>query len=92
MKKEKSLYLVPWIEVEYGWGERSEGYKVFNDLEECKKSTNKSSEEGNYESGGGYFGPVRPLCYYEVPFDKEIDKNVFVDHLPKFHSNINYFK
>ncbi len=92
MKKEKSLYLVPWIEVEYGWGSRHEGYSIFDNLDECEKSTKKASENGNYESGGGYCGPERPLCYYEVPFDKELKKQGNVKDLPKFHSDVKYFK
>lgn len=60
------LYAVPWIEVEYGWGDRPEGYKVFDNLEECISSTKESSANGNYESGGGYCGPVRPLYYIQV--------------------------
>jgi hypothetical protein len=84
-------YVVPWIEVEYGWGERDEGYVVFDNLEQCKKKTLDDSENGNYESGGGYFGPVRPLHYYETtdyiegPFPK------FVKTI-KFKSDIFYIK
>ncbi len=85
------MYLVPWIEVEYGWGDRPEGYKVFTDEKEMIKTTNHDSENGNYEGGGGYFGPIRPLCYYEAPFDKNIAKSWPKD-LPKFHSNLKYFK
>lgn len=60
----KILYAVPQIEVEYGWGDRPEGFKVFESLEDCIQSTKESSEKGNYP--GGYMGPVRPLHYYEV--------------------------
>ncbi len=63
----KTLFAVPWIEVEYGWGDRPEGFKVFDNLEECISSSKESSATGNYESGGGYFGPERPLHYYEIP-------------------------
>ena len=59
----KTLYAVEWVEVEYGWGERPEGFKIFDNLEECITSTKESSQNGNYESGGGYFGPKRPLEY-----------------------------
>lgn len=86
--KVKSLYLVPWIEIEYGWGDRPEGYKVFETLEQCISETKKDFETGNYESGKGYFGPVRPLCYYEVPFDNQLANRCFVDELPKFKSGL----
>jgi len=86
MSKEKSMYLVPYIEVEYGWGSRSEGYSVYSDLNECINNTKKNSERGNYESGGGYYGPERPLKYYEAPFDKKIVDKGWADELPKFHA------
>lgn len=79
----KILYAVPWIEVEYGWGDRPEGYKIFDDLETCISSTKESSANGNYESGNGYFGPFRPLGYYEIvdeingPFPKFVNKIEF---------------
>ena len=63
----KVVYGVEWIEVE--WGQRSEGYALFLDENDCIASTRKSSERGPYPSGGGYLGPVRPLEYYEIPFD-----------------------
>lgn len=84
----ESLYLVPWIEIEYGWGDRNEGYKVFSSLDECISSTKESSSNGNYE--GGYFGPERPLQYYEVPFNIEIFNEKFVKNLPKFRSEIKF--
>lgn len=65
----KTLYAVPWIEVEYGWGERSEGFKVFDDLDTCIESTKKSSFDGNYD--GGYMGPERPIRYCETPDEIE---------------------
>ena len=77
----KTLYAVPWIEVEYGWGERPEGYKIFEDLEECIKSSKESSENGNYK--GGYCGPERPLYYYETPDE-------IVGSFPKFVKSIKY--
>ena len=61
----KVLYAVPWIEIEYGWGSRDEGYKVYDSLDECISNTKSRSEDGNYEDG--YFGPYRPLVYYETP-------------------------
>ena len=87
---EKVLYLVPWIEVEYGWGDRPEGYKVFDNLEECIKDTKEKSNNGNYE--GGYFGPERPLMYCESPYNEELLDQVFIKKLPKFKSNWNYIK
>lgn len=87
----KTRYAVPWIEVEYGWGERSEGYKVFEDLDECISSTKVSSENGNYESGGGYMGPERPLHYYETPDEIDGDFPKFVNKI-KFKSNPIYIK
>lgn len=86
------MYLVPWIEIEYGWGDRPEGYKVFDNKEKMIESTKESSVKGNYESGRGYFGPIRPLCYYEAPFDEEVVKTWGPDKLPHFHSHINYIK
>jgi len=65
----KTLYAVPWIEVEYGWGDRPEGFKVFDNLDECLESSKTSSENGNYD--GGYMGPERPMYYYETPDEIE---------------------
>lgn len=62
----KTVFGVEWIEVEFG--QRPEGWKVFLDEEECAKSTLKSSSSGAYTGGGGYFGPVRPLEMYEIPW------------------------
>ena len=77
----KTLYAVPWIEVEYGWCSRDEGYKVFDNLDDCIKLSKEESADGNYD--GGYFGPERPLYYYETP--DEID-----GEFPKFVKNIKY--
>ena len=87
---EKSLYLVPWIEVEYGWGDRPEGYKVFNNLEECIQTTNKDSNNGNY--AGGYCGPERPLMYCETPYNEDIASKMFINKLPKFKSDWVYIR
>jgi len=82
----KILFAVEWIEVEYGWGDRPEGYLVFDNLNKCIEDTKESSKTGNYE--GGYMGPVRPLGYYETtdliegPFPK------FVKEI-KFKSKFN---
>lgn len=79
----KILFAVPYIEVEYSWGEHPEGYKVFDNLEQCINTTQEESMNGNYPSGDGYFGPVRPLHYYETPdeipgpFPKSVDKIKF---------------
>lgn len=64
----KVVYAVAYVEIEYGWGDRSEGYALYLDKEECIKQTKKASKNGNYEGGGGYYGPVRPLSYCEVPY------------------------
>lgn len=61
----KKIYLVPWIEVEFGWGSRPEGYKVFLEEKTCIACTKEDSISG--QGAGGYFGPVRPLRYYEAP-------------------------
>ena len=66
------IYAVPWIEVEFGFGQRDEGHKLFVDLAECIASSKESSRTGC--SNGGYIGPERPLHYYEVPFDV-LEKN-----------------
>lgn len=86
----KVLYAVPWIEIEYGWGSRPEGYKLFESLEECKKQTAIDSEVGNYSGGGGYCGPERPLHYYETTHEINIPLPGFINNL-KFKSNIKYF-
>ena len=89
----KILFAVPYIEVEYGWGEHSEGYKVFDNLEQCINTTQEESMNGNFPSGGGgyfgperYFGPVRPLHYYETPDEIPGPFPKFVDKI-KFKSN-----
>ena len=61
----KIVYAVPYIEVEFG--QRDEGYKLYLDKARCVFETKKSSNNG--ASSDGYFGPVRPLRYVEVPFD-----------------------
>ena len=81
----KTLYAVPWIEIEYGWGSRPEGYKIFEDLQECIEKTKTDSSNGNYESSGGYLGPERPLYYYETPDEIDGPFPTFVDKL-KFKS------
>jgi hypothetical protein len=77
----KTLYAVPWIEVEYGWGSRPEGFMVYDNLDECIEQTKLKSEDGNYDSG--YFGPERPLGYYETPDEIE-------GPFPKFIDKINF--
>ena len=82
----KILFLVPWIEVEYGWGDRPEGYQVFDSVEECINSTKKASIDGNYESGSGYCGPERPLHYLII---NDIS-NVIEGPFPKFIQKTEY--
>ena len=82
----KILFAVPYIEIEYGWGEHSEGYKVFDNLEQCINTTQEESTNGNYSNGDGYFGPVRPLHYYETPDEIPGPFPKFVDKI-KFKSN-----
>ena len=52
-----------WIESESGWGQSSEGYKLFSDKEEMFKDFNKK------RGGDYYIGPVRPNYYVEIPYD-----------------------
>lgn len=63
----KVVYAVEFIEIDFG--QRDEGYSLYLDKDVCIASTKKSSQAGPYSGGGGYYGPVRPLCYVEVPFD-----------------------
>lgn len=59
------VYAVEYIEVEFG--QRDEGYNFYLFKDECIEDTKKNSASGAYP--GGYIGPVKPLCYIEVPFD-----------------------
>lgn len=61
------VYGVPWIEVEYGWGDRPEGWHLFLHKEQCINASKEASKEGG--SAGGYIGPIRPLTYTEIPLD-----------------------
>ena len=63
----KIVYAVEYIEIDFG--SRPEGYSLYLDKDECTERTKKSSESGSYGDGGGYYGPVRPLVYVEVPWD-----------------------
>lgn len=65
----ESAYIVPWLESEGGWGQRSEGYKIYLDLEFCKKDTKEASAKGYMPSCDTYYGPARPLRYFEIPLD-----------------------
>jgi len=76
----KTLFAVPWIESEAGWGAKPVGYKVFDNLEECKNSTVESS---NSSGGDYYIGPERPLHYYETPDEIE-------GPFPKFVGRIRF--
>ena len=70
-KKKKKLagpvYGVPYIEVDFG--QRDEGWSLYLDKAECIKNTKASSARGAYSGGGGYYGPERPLHYYEIPIE-----------------------
>jgi len=60
----KTLFAVPWIDIEYGWGSKPDGFKIFDNLEDCIRITKEDSFNGNFN--GGYIGPERPLQYYET--------------------------
>ena len=75
------LFAVPWIEVEFG--QRPEGFKVYDSLNECVEDTKVKSRTGCYD--GGYFGPERPLRYYETPDEISGQFPTFVNEL-KFKS------
>ncbi len=86
----KIMYAVPWVDIEYGWGGKSDGYKVFETIDECITESIKDSENGNYE--GGYIGPERPLIYCETNDELDIKKfPAFVKSL-KFKSNFKNIK
>jgi hypothetical protein len=40
----KVVFAVEYIEVEYGWGDRPEGYALYLDKDECVKQTKKASK------------------------------------------------
>jgi hypothetical protein len=90
IKSDKTLYAVPWIDIEYGgWGSKPDGYLIFDDLSECIRSTKKSSEKGGYSNG--YHGPEKPLCYYEIPStNNEGDKYPFATIKIKYRSEKIY--
>lgn len=85
----KVLFAVPYLEIEYGWGERDHDYKVYDNLEECIEATKKASANGNYP--GGYYGPERPLHYYETPDEIQ---GTFPQHVKKlnFTGQLIYIK
>jgi hypothetical protein len=68
----KIVYAVEYIEVDFG--QRSEGYSLYLDLDKCRTATLKASVGGSYGEVGGYYGPMRPLCCVEVPFDSLDEK------------------
>jgi len=74
------VYAVRYIEVEFGWGDRPFGWKLYTDKERCKTETKqKSTEAGNdAQNGSDYYGPERPLVYEEIPLDciDEKDKEI----------------
>ncbi len=61
----RTVYYAQIIEVEFG--QRPEGCIVALDVELLKRTIKKLSDEGAYADGGGYYGPERPLGYYECP-------------------------
>ena len=65
-KDPEIVFAVDYVEVEFGM--RDEGTSLYIDLNHCKKETIKNSEKGVYKGGGGYYGPIRPLVYFETPF------------------------
>ncbi len=77
--EKKEFYAVPWIEIEYGWGDRPEGYKIFDNLEDCINTTKEDSKNGSYS--GGYIGPIRPLYYYKIPYNVDLKPHSFIDTL-----------
>ena len=85
----KTLFAVPWVDVEFGWGSKPDGFKVFDDINTCIEKTKEDSYNGNFN--GGYVGPERPLHYYETPDEINGPFPVFVNNL-KFFSNPIYIK
>jgi len=63
----KTVYAVQYIEIDFG--DRDEGYALYLDVEQCIKCTLDASLRGAYTNGGGYYGPMRPMGYYEIPID-----------------------
>lgn len=63
----KTVFGVPYIEVECGWGSRPWGWKLFPDIETAATQAALDSNEG--PSDGGYLGPERPIYIYEIPAD-----------------------
>jgi len=73
----KVCYGTPYIEVEFG--QRDEGWMLYLTEKDCIASTKDASVKGVYSGGGGYYGPVRPLHYYEIPLaalDTSLKKNL----------------
>ncbi len=64
---EGPIYAVQWIEVEFG--QRPEGWALFTDVDRCISETKKSCKNGRYAEDGGYYGPVKPLRYHEIPVE-----------------------
>ena len=60
----KTIFGVKWIEVEYGWGDRPEGWKLYATLQEAIDGAKADSANGNFE--GGYCGPTRPVTVVEI--------------------------
>ena len=73
----KTIYVVPWIEVRYGWSSLPKGYKIYDYLDECISSTKENELSGLHQNG--YYGPERPLHYYEVEETDNVLFPLFVD-------------
>jgi hypothetical protein len=87
---EGPVFGVEWLESEAGWGQRPEGWRLFTDLEQCEQETRKASKNGPYS--GGYLGPARPLCCYEIPIEG-LDKGYLeeLEDKGRVHTS-NYWK
>jgi len=85
----KVLYAVRWMDIEYGWGAKPDGFKIYDDLQQCIYDTKEKSESGNYEDG--YFGPERPLGYYETADEIQGPFPCWVNDI-KFKSNLTLIK
>jgi len=77
----KTLYAVPWVDIEYGWSYNEDGYKIFDDIAECIKLTKQDSYNAN--SDGAYYGPMRPLHYIKTTDEIEGPYPTHVDDLKR---------
>lgn len=80
----KIVYGTPYIEVEFG--QRDEGWLLSNDVDQHIERIKNASSRGSY--GDGYYGPIRPLFYYEIPLDCVPMKGVaFLKMEDHFHTH-----